>query len=52
MRRPAQGWLAPYATVRNLLSGEMTPLRWAQWLTVLLLWGVGLNTLGAAHRTR
>ncbi|MBQ0901459.1 hypothetical protein [Micromonospora sp. U21] len=46
--RPAQAWLTPYGSVRNLLSGDMTVLRWAQWLCVLLIWGVGLNAAGAA----
>ncbi|NYH46066.1 hypothetical protein HNR22_005793 [Micromonospora jinlongensis] len=46
--RPAQPWLTPFGSVRNLLSGDMTVLRWAQWLCVLLLWGVGLNAAGAA----
>ena len=49
---PAQAWLTPYATVRNLLSGEMSPLKWAQWFVVLLLWGVGLNVAGAARLRR
>jgi hypothetical protein len=49
---PAQAWLAPYASVRNLLSGEMSPLKWAQWLVVLLIWGVGLNAAGAARAKR
>jgi hypothetical protein len=47
--RPAQGWLTPYATVQNLLSGQMSPLRWAQWLVVALIWGVGLNAVGVAR---
>ncbi|MEU4470548.1 hypothetical protein [Micromonospora sp. NPDC023888] len=46
--RPAQPWLTPLGSVRNLLSGDMTVLRWAQWLCVLLIWGVGLNAVGAA----
>ncbi|MFI5927608.1 hypothetical protein ACIA3K_16675 [Micromonospora sp. NPDC051543] len=50
--RPAQPWLTPFGSVRNLLSGEMSVLRWAQWLCVLLIWGVGLNALGAAVRGR
>lgn len=50
--RPAQPWLTPFGSVRNLLSGEMSVLRWAQWLCVLLIWGVGLNVLGAAVRGR
>ncbi|MEU8219060.1 hypothetical protein AB0C47_25235 [Micromonospora taraxaci] len=43
----AQPWLTPLGSVRNLLSGDMSLLRWAQWLCVLLLWGVGLNLAGA-----
>ncbi|MEW1586404.1 hypothetical protein AB0283_13230 [Micromonospora vinacea] len=49
--RPAQPWLTPFGSVRNLLSGEMSALRWVQWLCVLLIWGVGLNAVGVAlHR--
>ena len=47
-----QDWLTPYATVQNLLSGEMTTRAWAQWGVVALLWGVGLNALGAARLKR
>ena len=47
-----QDWLTPYATVQNLLSGEMTLRAWAQWVVVALLWGVGLNALGAARLQR
>jgi hypothetical protein len=43
--RPAQA-LTPFATAADLVSGEMSALRWVQWLAVLLLWGVGLNALG------
>ncbi|MFC5923461.1 hypothetical protein [Micromonospora vulcania] len=50
--RAAQPWLTPYGSVRNLLSGEMSLLRWVQWLCVLLIWGVGLNAAGAALRER
>ncbi|GAA2221269.1 hypothetical protein ACFY2R_17845 [Micromonospora olivasterospora] len=46
--RPAQA-LTPYSTVRHLLSGQMNPLNWVQWLAVLLIWGVGLNALGWAR---
>ncbi|MEV4498235.1 hypothetical protein AB0J84_21390 [Micromonospora arborensis] len=46
--RPAQAWLTPLGSVRNLLSGDMSLLRWVQWLCVLLIWGVGLNAVGAA----
>ncbi|MGW0213485.1 hypothetical protein ACWDXH_03740 [Micromonospora chokoriensis] len=48
----AQPWLTPFGSVRNLLSGDMSLLRWAQWLCVLLLWGVGLNVAGAAALKR
>ncbi|MFF5202570.1 hypothetical protein ACIP95_29110 [Micromonospora parva] len=48
----AQPWLTPFGSVRNLLSGEMTALRWVQWLCVLLIWGVGLNVAGAAVLNR
>jgi hypothetical protein len=50
--RPAQAWLAPYSSVRNLLSGHMTALTWAQWLVILLIWGIGPNALGAARVKR
>ncbi|MET8279671.1 hypothetical protein [Micromonospora sp. NPDC005174] len=50
--RPAQPWLTPFGSVRHLLSGEMSALRWTQWFCVLLIWGVGLNALGAAVRAR
>ncbi|MGR6316463.1 hypothetical protein Q2K19_10740 [Micromonospora soli] len=46
--RPAQA-LTPYSSARHLLSGQMSALNWVQWLAVLLIWGVGLNTLGAAR---
>jgi hypothetical protein len=47
--RPAQAWLTPYASARNLLAGVMTPTRWLQWLAVLAIWGVALNLIGI-HR--
>ena len=50
--RPAQPWLAPYPSVRNLLSGEMGAVTWAQWLVILLIWGVGPNAVGAARLKR
>jgi hypothetical protein len=50
--RPAQAWLTPYATVRNLLSGRMSAVTWAQWLVVVLIWGVSLNAIGAARLKR
>jgi hypothetical protein len=45
--RPAQAWLTPYPSVQHLLSGEMSPTAWTQWLAVLAIWGVGLNAWGA-----
>ncbi|MFJ8582024.1 hypothetical protein [Micromonospora sp. NPDC093277] len=48
---PAQA-LTPYASVRHLLSGQMSALNWVQWLAVLLIWGAGLNVLGAARLRR
>ncbi|MEU8183309.1 hypothetical protein AB0B85_06590 [Micromonospora sp. NPDC049044] len=50
--RSAQPWLTPFGSVRNLLSGEMSALRWVQWLCVLLIWGVGLNAVGVVVRNR
>jgi hypothetical protein len=53
--RPVQPWVTPYGTVRNLLSGQMTAVNWAQWFVVVLIWGVGLNAVGArlmSHRRR
>ncbi|HEX5997741.1 MAG TPA: hypothetical protein VFY84_21585 [Jiangellales bacterium] len=50
--RPAQAWLTPYATARNLLSGRMSAVAWAQWLVVLLIWCVGLNAAGAGRLKR
>jgi hypothetical protein len=50
--QPAQAWLTPLPSVRHLLSGEMDPIRWAQWLAVLAIWGVGLNALGFARASR
>ena len=44
-----QAWLAPYSSVRNLLSGEMSAVRWARWVVVLLIWAVGPNVVGAAR---
>ncbi len=44
--RGGQDWLTPFANARHLLSGDMTPVQWAQALVVLALWGVGLNLWG------
>jgi hypothetical protein len=37
-------WLTPYAVAKVLLSGLFA---WEPWLVVALVWGVGLNALGA-----
>lgn len=42
-------WTTPYPSAQHLLSGEMTPTAWAQWLVVLAIWGLGLNSLGIAQ---
>jgi hypothetical protein len=46
--RPARQ-LTPYETARDLLSGDMSPAAWLQWLVVVLVWGVGLNAAGAVR---
>ncbi|NRQ32423.1 hypothetical protein HII36_11315 [Nonomuraea sp. NN258] len=50
--RPAQAWLTPYSSVRNLLSGQMSVMTWTQWLAVVLIWCVGLNVMGAVRLKR
>jgi hypothetical protein len=50
--RPAQPWTTPFPSVQHLLSGEMNPTRWAQWLVVLGIWGVALNAMGSARASR
>jgi hypothetical protein len=50
--RPAQAWLTPYPSVQHLLSGEMSPTRWVQWLAVLAIWGLGLNAFGTLRAGR
>lgn len=50
--RPVQAWLTPFPSAQHLLSGEMSPTAWAQWLVVLTLWGVGLNALGIVRACR
>lgn len=41
-----QAWLAPFSSVRNLLSGHMDAERWAQVGVIALVWVVGLNAAG------
>jgi hypothetical protein len=45
--RPAQAWLAPAVSAGHLLGGQMTSWNWAQWMVVVLLWGLALNVAGA-----
>ncbi|MEV6904574.1 hypothetical protein [Amycolatopsis sp. NPDC051372] len=49
---PVQAWLTPYPSVRNLLSGSMNGLAWAQWSVVVVLWAVGLNAAGIVRVRR
>lgn len=41
-----QEWLTPFASVRNLLSGQMGVAQWAQVGVVVLVWVVALNVAG------
>jgi hypothetical protein len=50
--RAIRDWILPYGTVRHLLVGTMTVVNWGQLLTVLALWGLGLNLLGARRNLR
>lgn len=47
-----QAWLAPFSSVRNLLSGNMDAERWAQVGVVALVWVVALNTAGILRLRR
>ena len=42
----AQAWLAPFASVRNVLSGHMDAQRWAQVGVIVLVWVIALNAAG------
>lgn len=50
--RPAQAWLTPYASARDLLAGDMSPTDWVQWLVVVAVWGVALNLVGIRRASR
>ncbi|QRP43158.1 hypothetical protein I6J71_27435 [Amycolatopsis sp. FDAARGOS 1241] len=52
LRPPMQAWLTPYPSARNLLSGSMSGMAWAQWGVVVALWVVGLNAAGSARVRR
>jgi hypothetical protein len=41
-----QAWLAPFASVRNVLSGHMDTQRWAQVGLIVLAWVIALNATG------
>jgi ABC-2 type transport system permease protein len=47
-----QAWLAPFASVRNLLSGHMDARSWAQVGVVALVWVVALNAVGILRLRR
>lgn len=47
-----RAWLTPYEVARNLLSDEIPQITWLQWLVVAVLWGGGLNLLGASRTRR
>ena len=49
-----QAWLAPFASVRNLLSGHMDAEGWAHVGVIALVWVVALNAAGILrlHRLR
>ena len=50
--RPAREWLTPFAVAADLLSAGAGGLVRVRWLVVVLLWGAGLNALGAARLRR
>lgn len=50
---PLRGWLTPFESARRLLAAAMTPLRWVQFLVMLVVWDGGLNVAGIRRwRTR
>jgi hypothetical protein len=42
---PAQAWVTPYAAATRLLSGEVGPVGWLEWLVMAALWTVALNVI-------
>jgi len=50
--RPAQLWLTPFANVQRVFAERMSPLAWTHWFVVFLIWGVGLNAVGARRLKR
>ena len=47
-----QAWLAPFASVRNMLSGHMDTQRWAQVGVIVLVWVIALNVAGMSRVRR
>jgi hypothetical protein len=47
-----QAWLAPFASVRNVLSGHMDAQRWAQLGLIVLVWVIALNAAGILRMRR
>lgn len=47
-----QAWLAPFASVQNLLSGQMNAQQWAQVGVIVLVWVVVLNAAGILRQHR
>ena len=41
-----QAWLAPFASVRSVLSGHMDAQRWGQLGIIVLVWVIALNAAG------
>jgi hypothetical protein len=44
--RGVQAWLAPFSSVRDLLSGQMDAQAWVQTGVIALVWVVALNAVG------
>jgi hypothetical protein len=47
-----QAWLTPFASVRNLLAGQMGAQQWAQVAITVLVWVVTLNAAGILRVSR
>jgi hypothetical protein len=41
-----QAWLAPFASLRSVLSGQTDAQRWAQVSLIVLMWVIALNAAG------
>lgn len=49
---PARGWLTQFESARKLLAGTMGGLDWLKFGVMVLIWGVGVNALGARRLGR